>query len=111
MHRRKLYGGILVVAVGWAAGSTAAQGQTELFHATGPLPSFEVAAIKVNDGLPPMIGSPGIQNIFRADITAKGLIMQAYRAPATGAERVLGGPGWIDKTRFRVEGKIPDALF
>jgi bla regulator protein BlaR1 len=41
---------------------------------------------------------------------AGGLVALAYGVPVTG-DRVMGGPDWMDKEIYRIEGKIPDDAF
>lgn len=106
----------IAVAMGFVALAVAlgipARGQ--VVQATGPLPSFEVATIKpAREGrLPAGVAWPP-PNVFRNfNFTARDLVQVAYGLPpGTAKERVLGGPGWIDGTRYDVDAKIPDATF
>jgi bla regulator protein blaR1 len=79
----------------------------QILHATGPLPSFEVATIKLSSGAPiPSLSTPAVTRII--NVTARNLIEQAYRIPWTSGanQRVLGGPGWIDSDHYDVEARI-----
>jgi len=79
-----------------------------LFHPTGPLPSYEVATIKPIDPntadrvvrLPPG-GSLNPLSIRRC-------IMNAYGAIYTA--QVVGGPDWLNKDAYDIEGKAPDDI-
>ena len=86
------------------------QTQGQILHASGPLPSFEVATIKPsrNQGMP--VG-PVPRNISHSDLPMRAFIEAAYNLPLGSNGRVLGGPGWIDTNRYVIDGKIPDALF
>jgi uncharacterized protein (TIGR03435 family) len=92
-------------------GGVAARGQ-DVVHASGPLPSFEVATIKPDRGGPPPPPMP-VSNEFRNfNVTARDLVRVAYGLPpSVSSTRVFGGPGWIDSNRYDVVGKIPDAAF
>ncbi len=81
---------------------------TALFHATGPLPSYDVATIKTQTP-GPMIFGGGSRNLTRFIGTGRMLIGQAYNAPL-GSDRVMGGPSWLDSDRYSIEGKIPDDI-
>jgi len=79
-----------------------------LFHPQGPLPLYEVATIKPIDystadslvRLPPS-GSLSPLSISR-------YIMHAYGA--TYALQISGGPVWLNKDAYRIEGKVRDEL-
>jgi uncharacterized protein (TIGR03435 family) len=86
------------------------QTQGQILHASGPLPSFEVATIRPsrNQGMP--VG-PVPRNISHSDLPMRAFIEAAYNLPLGSHGRVLGGPGWIDTNPYVIDGKIPDALF
>lgn len=77
--------------------------QTELLHANGPLPSYEVATIKPADkSMPAMGGFVG---------STKWLIELAYNIPAGSGNRVIGGPEWIDSDLYVIVGKVSSDQF
>jgi len=80
----------------------------QILHATGPLPVYEVATIK------PEVGAhiPGnlAKDIRRFTGTTEDLIEGAYNIPYGAGSRVVGGPGWINKDRYVIEGKVPEDL-
>lgn len=83
----------------------------QIIHASGPLPSFEVATIKPASPQPrPSSASPAEVRI--SNVTVRNLIEQAYGIPWTSAEneRVLGGPAWLDTNRYDIVARIPDDL-
>jgi bla regulator protein blaR1 len=105
----------------------------QILHATGPLPSFEVATIKpvqprpvppppppgANDNRPPPprmfgIGKLGGQRTDRVHMNSSAdlLILFAYNLPF-GSERtrIVGGPDWLGSTQYEIQAKIDDALF
>jgi bla regulator protein blaR1 len=86
------------------------QTQGQILHASGPLPSFEVATIKPsrNQGMP--VG-PVPRNISHSDLPMRAFIEAAYNLPLGSNGRVLGGPGWIDTNPYAIDEKIPYALF
>ncbi len=90
----------------------AAQLRAQVLHATGPLPSFEVATIKPStDGKAvPSITTPTESRTM--NVTARNLIEQAYHIPWTSGlnERVLGGPTWIDNDHYDVEARIDESM-
>jgi uncharacterized protein (TIGR03435 family) len=81
----------------------------QILHATGPLPSYEVATIKPEGGERVVGSLPG--NMRRFNGTAKDLIEGAYNVPYRADERVIGGPTWITSNHYVIEGKIPDDIF
>jgi uncharacterized protein (TIGR03435 family) len=91
-----------------------APAQTELLHASGPLPSFEVTTVKPKDpNVMVMITPPSSQIVVRNAGTARQLIARAYNVSSTQRDRVLGGPDWLDdsKVAYVIEGKIPDDVY
>jgi bla regulator protein blaR1 len=89
-----------------------AQLHGQILHATGPLPSFEVATIKPSSGgnAIPSISTPSESRTI--NVTARNLIEQAYQIPWTAGlnQRVVGGPGWIDNERYDIEARIDESL-
>ena len=106
MRRVWMCGGMLLL-VGAVCGSAA---RAQMIHADGPSLSFEVATIKPSDGSRFMIQAPGKGTLQHVAGTARGLVAQAYMLPPN-IKLVFGGPEWVDKQIYRVEGKIPDDLF
>jgi len=86
--------------------------RAQILHATGPLPSFEMATIKLSaDGKEaPSTHTPSVSRTM--NVTARNLIEHAYRVPWTSGhnERVVGGPDWIDSVHYDVEGRIDPSL-
>jgi bla regulator protein BlaR1 len=86
--------------------------RAQTLHATGPLPSFEVATIKPSvDGKAALsIHTP--TELRTMDVTARNLIEQAFHIPWTPGrnERVVGGPDWIDSVHYDVEARIDPSL-
>jgi uncharacterized protein (TIGR03435 family) len=83
----------------------------QIIHASGPLPSFEVATIKPASSQPrPSSASPAEVQI--SNVTVRNLIEQAYGIPWTSAEneRVLGGPGWLDTNHYDIVARISSDL-
>ena len=78
-----------------------------VFHPTPPLPTYEVATIKqFNQSLLRMPGA------FISKDTVRELIRNAY-SMSTGylpVSQVIGGPAWIDKDQFTIDGKPPADL-
>jgi uncharacterized protein (TIGR03435 family) len=75
----------------------------QIIHETGPLPSYEVATIKpVDESAAPQSGLMGI--------TIKDYILNSYGISTLAQYRIEGGPDWIGKDRYVINGKIPDDL-
>ncbi len=111
----------------------------QILHASGPLPSFEVATIKPldpmrfvppsNGGAPPAGRAPNGEqivsqqelrfskgpsqpsNLVNSTMTAKMLIDDAYNLPAFSKAQIVGGPEWTDQTMYRIQAKIDDAQY
>ena len=98
----------------------------QILHASGPLPSFEVATVKPwKPSIRPLtapapIKMDPVQRIrhqetdrvhFIGQINL--LIMDAYNLPIGSESRILKGPKWVDSEadRYEVEAKIDESLF
>jgi uncharacterized protein (TIGR03435 family) len=98
--------GALPVLLAAAAG-LAQTPEVKAFHPAGTMTSYEVATIKPADPDKPFAG-----------MTLRRYIATAYDVPMAwgmpGVElqgsRVIGGPEWIDKDRYDINGKPPDEL-
>jgi bla regulator protein blaR1 len=87
-------------------------------HATGPLPSFEVASIRQDhsgSGWDSMEyagrGAPMDRFIMR-NMTIKELICMAFAGKGCEMLRdveVAGGPGWINSDRYDIDAKLQDS--
>jgi len=72
-----------------------------VYHATPPLPSYEVATIK-----PYVPATMPNGMIFLGGSTARQYIRNAYGPGIQlAAAQVIGGPDWIDKDKFDIKGK------
>ena len=82
-----------------------------LFHPFGPTLSYEVATIKPIDSntadrvvkLP-----PGVMARTFSPLSIRHYIMNAY--DAIYAAQIVGGPDWINKDAYDINGKVPDDL-
>ncbi len=109
----------------------------QILHATGPLPSFEVATIKpYTQSLVPLPPPPppspasnanrkpgpakvapgkggGITtDIFHTILPAQLLIAFAYNVPfGFETRRIFGAPAWLNTDAYELQGKIGDPLF
>jgi uncharacterized protein (TIGR03435 family) len=112
----------------------------QILHATGPLPSFEVATIRPMEqmgvvappggGVPPASGrvapngeqiisqqevrispSPRFSDRVNSVMTAKMLIDYAYNLPAFSESQIIGGPDWTSQTMYQIHAKIDDLQF
>jgi uncharacterized protein (TIGR03435 family) len=113
---------------------------SQILHADGPLPSFEVATVKPMEPTrfvaPPSGGAApaggvgaggGEQIVSRQEVTfskapplsdhvsqvmtAKMLIGYAYNLPAFSRARIVGGPDWTDQTMYQIQAKIDDSQY
>jgi uncharacterized protein (TIGR03435 family) len=77
-----------------------------------PLPSFEVASIKLNKSPLPLGGRHLFGDRFNATGRTMGLIEAAYGQhgrPLT-PDQVSGGPDWINSDVFDIDAKVEDSL-
>ncbi len=93
---------VLSIAI---AASTALRAQTgtNTSHATAP--AFDVAAIRqtlTTRGRPRITSSPFDGNFTASNATLKLLLEYAYGLPQT---QVIGGPNWLNSTRFDIQAK------
>ena len=80
-----------------------------------PLPSFEVASVKVNRSGGRNIGIMLPPGRFTANnVTAKMLIEFAFNGNQAGLslrdDQVSGGPGWINTERYDIDAKVEESL-
>ena len=112
----------------------------QILHASGPLPSFEVATIRPMEqthflappsgAVPPAGGgvAPGGEQIISRQevrisngprlsdhvnrtMTAKMLIADAYNLRAFSKALIVGGPDWTDQTMYQIQAKIDDSQY
>jgi uncharacterized protein (TIGR03435 family) len=98
---------VLPVVVSIMAG---VQVHGQILHATGPLPSFEVATIKPSQPGATGIrafGPKGVDRFLAMNVTVKDLIDFAY---TTDDDRqVVGLSGWMISKRYDIDAKVGDA--
>ncbi len=123
--------GWLLLMMGYVAlgfpmrAQTAVPDSLKVFHAAGPMPSYEVATIKKPDASGGGQMSPGfIAGVAAARAASVPLrnssavlvpmirryIQAAYGIPRGSEMRVVGGPAWIDSDAYVIQGKVPDEL-
>ena len=73
----------------------------QMVHATGPMPSYEVATIKPVDES--AARQPG-------QTTIKNYILNSYGISSLAQYQIEGGPAWIGKDLYVIDGKVPDDL-
>jgi bla regulator protein BlaR1 len=108
--------GLLAVAVPLAFGLMQ-EPSDQILHATGPLPSFEVATIKPNHSGPgpAFFGAAGhgapLDRFIATNVSIRKLMGWAFAGdflPLPDNE-VLGGPSWIDSDRYDMEAKLENS--
>jgi uncharacterized protein (TIGR03435 family) len=79
-----------------------------LFHPPGPYPAYEVATIKpLNpDAASNLVKLPPGSSL--SPLSIRRYIMNAYGA--VYAAQVIGGPDWLNKDGYLINGKVPDDL-
>jgi bla regulator protein blaR1 len=126
--------GLLAVAgpvASGVVGMVSVHGQ--ILHASGPLPSFEVATIKpwrrppdpprppdgmtdpksaLPDKIAPGNGGGQATDRVRSILSARLLVAFAYNVPF-GFERirVVGGPDWLSSDDYEIQAKIEDSQY
>ena len=75
-----------------------------VYHPTPPLPSYDVATIK--PFVPVTVSIPNGMSRVSGGITLRQYIRNAY-GPGTqlSAAQVIGGPDWLDKDQYDIQGK------
>ncbi len=97
--------------LGWTIGyAVAASAQVTVFHATGRLPSYEVATIKKADGGNGVTTTNMGRAVMISGQTVKNYIQTAYGIQRNSGARVLEGPAWINTDMYVIQGKMPDAM-
>jgi uncharacterized protein (TIGR03435 family) len=69
----------------------------QLLHPTQPMPAYEVATIKAWAGGP-------------AGYTLRTYIGWAFGVPFGSSGRLIGGPDWINRQQYVIDGKIPNEI-
>jgi uncharacterized protein (TIGR03435 family) len=86
----------------------------QVLHASGPLPSFEVATIKPfrpsQNATPPPAGQPGFPDTINISVSARMLIQTAYNIPIGSRNQIVGGPSWMDNL-YEIHAKIGGAKY
>ena len=79
----------------------------QVLHADPPLPSFDIATIRLSKG-DSLRTVRSASELHMLDVTARYLIEQAYNIPWTNGskDRIRGGPGWLDSDHYDVDAKI-----
>jgi uncharacterized protein (TIGR03435 family) len=105
-HCRKAFAGIFLSA--WFV-TAAFAGSARAQSAPGaPLPSFEVASIKINHtGSGSSHWDSNQSRLVATNLGVKTLIVWAYDIQPS---QLSGGPGWINTVRFDINAKVDDAL-
>jgi bla regulator protein BlaR1 len=100
----------------------------QILHATAPLPSFEVATIKLQKPVP--LPPPGEEIIHQETITGglpggfvggasdrvhmtmttNMLIATAYNISGSSQSRIVGGPAWQNADRYEIQAKVDDSM-
>jgi len=83
----------------------------QLLHATGPLPTFEVASIKPGDPNAPWENTSGFSERLDS-YTVRGVTIRHLISYAYGIEfapEISGGPSWIGTDRFDIQAKPSEA--
>jgi bla regulator protein BlaR1 len=77
-----------------------------------PLPSFEVASVKLNKSRSPLPGIHFFDDTFNATMSARGLITWAYglKGNPLTSDQLSGGPDWMKVELYEVNAKIEDSL-
>jgi uncharacterized protein (TIGR03435 family) len=118
--RRPLRGApaLLAVAVPVVLGVICgAQLSAQVLHASGPLPSFEVASIRPNDSGSgrSQLGAAGVgapmDRFIVTNTTIKQLICWAFGGTGLPlpSDQVSGGPGWINSDRYDIDAKLDES--
>jgi uncharacterized protein (TIGR03435 family) len=87
-------------------------GSTSLAQTSTPataLPAFEVAAIKLNQSGSGSSHSDTNNGRFTATNVSLKNVME-YSAYGIPGNRILGGPKWLDSTRFDIDAKMDDSV-
>src|SRR5579862_5631296 len=99
----------VVVATGLAMGVSSPIALRAQVQASERRPSFEVASVKQNrsNDRRSFSAQPGGRLVVR-NVALKDLIAAAFGMADTGAlkaDRILGGPGWIETERYDIDAK------
>ena len=101
--------GVAMVVIGLTMGMSTPSSVSAQDQAPERLPSFEVVSVKENrsgDSRSPMRTAPG-GRFLATNVLLKFLIAEAFMGPQPVhlSSRSLGGPDWINSTRFDITAK------
>ncbi len=85
----------------------------KVFHAVGPMPSYEVATIKKPDASgysTGYIAGYSAESLDGQGPTIRHYIEEAYGIANRSGARVLGGPAWVGSDAYFIHGKVPDEI-
>lgn len=100
-------GGAIASALFFAPNILAQSSETR--PADAPRPAFEVTSVKreLNEATMVRLGGPDVSRFVADNITMKDLIEFSYNIRDF---QLSGGPDWIGKEKFDVDGKVEDSL-
>lgn len=108
---------ILLASLALTAAAQAPQPtpEVQVFHPSGPLPSYEVATIKKADqnATGPILAMPIGQRMVTSGPrgeTIKSYIESAYSPSVFSQAQVVGGPAWLATDSYVIQGKPSDEL-
>jgi uncharacterized protein (TIGR03435 family) len=85
---------------------------SQILHASGPRPSFQVATIKPSKPDETRAGmslSDGGRGFITTNATVRDLIQEAYNVKA--ANQIVGANGWMTTDKFDIEARLEDSQF
>ncbi len=82
----------------------------QILHATTPLPSFEVATIKLIKDGKYAFRQGGPDEVYILGRTARFLIGDSYNLPPGSKDRLQGEPDWLDTNEYQVDAKIETSV-
>jgi uncharacterized protein (TIGR03435 family) len=99
---------IAMAALALSASNAAAQGKAR----SSVAPTYEVSSVKINESAEPAASGLGFQRgrFLARNVTLLQIIRAISGPEFLGADRIVGGPKWIDATRYDVEAVTDERL-
>ncbi len=82
----------------------------QIIHATGPLPSFEVATVKPAPERPHSVPPSAANAVRYPYMTTMDMVSMAYGIRSDKKSRIVGGPGWVSLDHYGVDARIEEDL-